>query len=189
MTTGIVIQARLGSQRLPRKVMFRLPNGRTILDTVIDNCLLSKSDKVILTTPDSELVLLFSDRVECNLHVGPRDCVREYRESAEVYGLDIIVRVTADCPLIKPYLIDAGVELLKSSGADYVYNVLDGSDVEVFTIDSIRAADKCADQREHVGVWMKENLNCVKLDCPPLNVLSIDTMDDYERVCEIMEGV
>ena len=166
-----IIQARLGSERLPNKVLLKIPpdSGITCLGRVIErvkNCTLV--DDIILTTPDRELGRIAKNYgIGYYVYYGRRDVLAEFYFAAPQDA--IIVRLTADCPLIDPEIIDQCIDIFLDSEVDLVYNTDEnngqlngeGSDVEVFSFDALQQAHnraKTPDDREHVTKWMRRNL-------------------------------
>lgn len=180
---GIIIQARLGSTRLPAKVMLMLPTGRCVLDEVIHQCEHSKlADKVILATPDKDLKY-------DNTYIGSEDDVySRYIEASEKFNIDTIVRITSDCPLISPKIIDEAIFQFKSSGLEFIYNSDedggDGFDVEVFKLETLIRYGK---DKEHVTGNMRKHATKLRIPSPKRDGKSIDTMKDYLEVCEILK--
>ena len=117
---------------------------------------------------------------------------------------DHVVRLTGDCPLIDPQLIDATIALCLERGADYAQNRLvdrgfpKGLDVEVITADALRRAAAAAttrEEHEHVtwGVWNHpDRFRVVRLE-PPVDEghvrWTVDRPDDYVFVCEVYEAL
>lgn len=198
-----VIQARLDSHRLPNKVLLQIPpnSGVSMLEHVVRKAMLAKLvDTVVVVTPDIELVKISNWlNVDCQVkNFLERDVLKEYYEAAKFYmELEdrggIIVRLTADCPMVQPEIIDQCVEKFLESDVDLVYNSKgkynDGTDVEVFSYESLEQAYKNAnnEEREHVGLWMRKNLKTLFCrDKPLYEVESVDTYEDYLRVCHLM---
>lgn len=110
MTTGIVIQARLGSTRFPRKVFANLC-GRPVLLHVIERCLESKVGPIIVATPDEDVAVLARSSGVLS-HVGSEHNVAKRIVNAAIENrLSRIIRVCADCPLIEPESINRLVDL------------------------------------------------------------------------------
>lgn len=164
----------MGSTRLPGKI-FKEINGMPSLKYQIDR--VSKSnliDKIIVATTvldKDDMVVKFCNDNNIEYFRGSEDDVLDrYYQCAKEYGVDIIVRLTADCPLLDPKMIDKAIELFKSEKADYAANTAPpetskypgGSDVEVFSIEALeRAHTECKDMhdREHVTFyfWKYDN--------------------------------
>lgn len=167
---AIIIQARMGSTRLPGKIMKNLV-GRPMLWHVIERALHSKmADKVIVATTtnkEDDSVEEFCEENNFLYHRGSADNVLErYYEAAKKFEANTIVRVTSDCPLIDPAIIDKCVEALRKSGADYLSNINPertfprGLDVEAFTFAALEKAHKEAKEnyeKEHVTPHIWEN--------------------------------
>jgi spore coat polysaccharide biosynthesis protein SpsF (cytidylyltransferase family) len=191
----IIIQARLGSTRLPRKVEMMLPNGKRIIDTLICSALESNAENVVLVTPDAELA---ESITACPVYVwgGERDVLGEFWFAAKDFE-DDIVRLTGDCPLLTPEIISYVINEYIYQEVDYVCNthddspVCDGYDVEVFSFNSLKEAHEKATteyEREHVTPYIRDNFRTEFCVMPELEGCSIDTYEDYIKVCELMEN-
>ena len=135
---------------------------------------------------------MVADFWELRFHhaTGKRDLLSEYmnaiRTSLSQHSVDHIVRITADCPLIRPEIIDNCVQEFLDRDVDLVYNSFentgaDGSDVEVFSMSALEQANKNATEREHPTVWMRGNLRTHYVETP-FTGCSVDTMEDLLRV-------
>lgn len=168
-----VIQARMGSTRLPGKIMKEL-SGRCILWHVAKRALSAdKVDQVIVATttnPEDDAVEEFCQKNNFLFYRGSNENVLErYYEAAKRFGVEVIVRVTSDCPLIDPSIISLCVEAFKKSGCDYVSNVVPGPrtfprglDAEVFSFGALENAYKNASEaheKEHVTPYIWKNKN------------------------------
>jgi spore coat polysaccharide biosynthesis protein SpsF (cytidylyltransferase family) len=122
------------------------------------------------------------------------DVLTRYRQAAEASGAGIIMRITADCPLLSPELCATVLRKLVKTKADYASNVEPprtfpkGFDCEVFTIRTLRRADEEAapNEREHVTTWMQRadiKRASVKSPWPLDGRLTLDTWDDYVTIC------
>lgn len=169
-----IIQARMGSTRLPGKVLEPL-SGKPLIWHVIERAKRCKTiDQVVVATPKTvEDLQLVAAVGECEIasHQGSIDDVLErYYETAKLYDADIIVRMTGDCPLIHPQTVDGMVNVLKSSGADYVcsdpkYPGIE-TGVEVLTFDALEKIHKLATkdyQKEHVTFYLREHPETFKI--------------------------
>lgn len=209
MKTVAIIQARMSSTRLPRKSIMSI-QGKPMILWVLERVKQSKMlDNVVLATSSNKM-----DKVLVNLgkkngfdtFIGSEDDVLDrYYKAAIQYNADPIVRITGDCPLIDPKIIDKVVEHFLYNTFDCVINNSDylpcpidyyypeGFEVEVFSFDSLERAwlesvDKY--EREHVTLWMLKNLNIGNLeyskDLSHIH-LSVDTKEDLEIVRGIYE--
>ena len=196
-----IIQARMGSKRLPGKVMMDIA-GKPMLQRVIERVKLAKTvDQVVATVPSEEREAFRTLCNDCNVAVvgGPEDDVLDrYQRAAAASRADVIVRITADCPLIDPDVIDAVVEAHFTYKRDYTSNTLDrtyprGLDVEVFTRALLeRAAEEATDphDREHVTPWMHNGeMNSVATGGTDGTInWSVNTQKDLDRVRAIYAG-
>ena len=171
MRTVAIIQARMGSTRLPGKVLMDL-EGTTILDRVITRAQRSKklSEVVVATTdlPEDDAIVDECVRLGVRCFRGSSDDVLDrYYQAAKWVEADAIVRITSDCPLIDPAVID---ELFyyggESGGVDYISNIYlertypRGLDVELFGRSALeRAWNEATDpaEREHVTLHLYRN--------------------------------
>lgn len=187
-----IVQARLGSSRLPGKVMLSL-GGEPVIRHVLRRCMdIAGIDKVICAvpdSPDSRPIERESKGLKCAVYRGSEnDVLSRYYKAAWAVRAKVIMRVTADCPLIDPEICAKVLELLEN-GADYASNIMprgfpDGLDCEAFTMDALEQAHQTADDpydREHVTIWMQRNLHCVNLDGTgnPDKRLTLDSIEDY----------
>lgn len=163
MRVVAIIQARMGSTRLPGKVLMDLA-GAPMVDRVLSRATAASSidDVWVATTVLSEDDVLADHVRAIGVPVfrgsGP-DVLSRYRQAAETADADIVVRLTADCPLLDPELIDQVVAALTvPTAVDYAANVLDrsyprGLDVEAFTVAALALMDQLGTSsasREHV---------------------------------------
>ena len=128
LTTIAIIQARTGSSRFPDKVLKKI-DGRPILQYVVDYLKNSKLiDKIVIATTslnnDDEIELLAKKlKIPC-FRGNVNDVLNRFYECAKVFHADIILRVTADDPLIDPNIIDQIIQKCKSKNCDYASNVI-----------------------------------------------------------------
>ena len=126
--TVAIIQARMGATRLPGKVMMEI-DGVPLLKIMLSRVMRSKSlDKVIIATSTSPLDNDIEDFCKKNGYESYRgsenDVLSRYYECAKIYNADVIVRLTADCPLIDPEIIDRVIQLYFDSNVDFAANKL-----------------------------------------------------------------
>lgn len=170
-----IIQARRGSTRLPDKVMKPIL-GIPMLLHVIRRIQRSKLiAKVYLATTDlSEDQILGKIVQSANVQTffgSANDVLDRYYRTAVKFGIDYIVRITADCPLIDPSITDKTIEKFLEGNYDYVSNAQnptfpDGLDTEVFTFNTLEKAwknAKMSSEREHVTPYIWKNPLLFKL--------------------------
>jgi len=169
MNIVIVTQARLGSSRLPNKVMMKIGH-RTMLSLHLQRLLNSTraSMTVVATTEEEGIDLILN---ECNasgvnVYQGSlSDVLDRFYQAARKFQGNIVVRVTSDCPLIDSSLVDELIEKLVTEKLDYCSNTLiedfpDGQDIEVFTFEALEQAwleARLKSDREHVTPYIKRN--------------------------------
>ena len=194
MDTKIVLitQARVGSSRLPSKVLKEI-EGNSILKIHLGRIKYSKLiDKIIVATTKNEHEYPIIDLCrELNVDVfkgSENDVLDRFYKSVENCNADWIVRVTSDCPLIDPILIDFVVNAVISSGKDYGSNTMvesypDGQDIEVFKFQTLKKAwenAKMKSEREHVTPYIKNNSDV--MGGYKFTSLSIENIEDYSKV-------
>ncbi len=208
MSTVAIIQARMGSTRLPGKVV-RVLGDRTVLAHVIGRALEARGvDAVAVATTESvsdQAIVDEAVRAGVGVFRGSElDVLARYRGAAASFGAERIVRITSDCPLLDPDLLGrmlAEFDLAGRSGAplDYMSNALErtfprGLDAEVFTRAALERAYKEASrpyQREHVTPFIYEHPELFRLRSfrGPVDQsayrLTLDTHEDWELLAAI----
>jgi spore coat polysaccharide biosynthesis protein SpsF len=189
-----IVQARMGSTRLPGKVLLPL-NGHTVVGEVLTRCKQIKGiDRVICAiadTAENDKLELEAEKY-CKVVRGPEHDVltRYFRATPE--DATHVMRITADCPLISPELCGAVLQKLINTAADYASNIdprsfPQGMDCEAFTIATLHHAHYHAGphEREHVTTWMRSaNIRRVNVSSPWRleGRLTLDTWDDYQTI-------
>src|ERR1043165_5928996 len=176
--TVAIIQARMGSTRLPGKVMMKL-GGLSLLSYIAARLPTAATldEIVVATTPHSRDEVIVQEATFCGLKCyrgSESDVLRRYLEAATIYKADIVVRVTADNPFSDPRSIDRVVRRIKE-GHDYAIemNLPVGTTGEALTFQALDFIDTAATTerwREHVTLYAKENprmLRCSFEDAPP----------------------
>ena len=171
MKTVIIVQARIGSSRLPGKVLKEV-NGKTLLEHLIVRLRrVRKADQIVVATTIKEEDLPIVDlckKLDVAFYRGSEeDVLSRYYEAALQYKGDLIVRVTSDCPLIDPSIVDKALTFYieNHNEIDYVSNNLKqtypkGMDVEIFPFSILKEAHEEAKrerEREHVTPFIKYN--------------------------------
>ena len=192
-----VIQARTSSTRFPRKVLEDL-HGQPMLARQIERVLRAYSlDKVVVVTStniEDDEICEVATLARADFWRGPlADVQARILGACQQYGADHVVRLTGDCPLADPDVIDDVVSLHLSEGADYTSNVEplcypDGLDAEVIRVSALAEAAKIArESHEHVTTmlrhWPKWKRSSLKHE-PSLAHLrwTVDYPADLEKV-------
>lgn len=184
---GIVIQARMGSSRFPGKIM-KLIDKKPMLHYVLKQVKNSKkADTVILATgiaSDDDVIENFCNEHNHLVFRGSKDDLLDrYYQCAKKFSLDIIVRITSDCPLIDPLLIDKMIDYFSKNTLDYFSNNFEkinncwqnstcnypqGMTVEICNFTTLEKAWKLAtkpSEREHVFPYVQFHPELFQLDC------------------------
>ena len=169
MRTLAIVQARMGSTRLPNKVMLPI-NGVPLIELLLHRLALTKRiDHIIVATSTSHGDKPLAAHVHglgYEVFEGSEINVLErFYHAAKAHEPEIVVRITGDCPLVDPELVDAMIADFAIGKVDYLSNLTpptfpDGLDVEVFTFSSLQQAARNAvtlDQREHVTPFIRES--------------------------------
>ncbi len=162
-----IVQARMGSTRLPNKVMKPI-GGIPMIELLLTR--LSKSqqiDQIVLATSIDPRNNTLLDHVEKLGYVCVRgsenDVLNRYFVAARQVNAEIIIRITGDCPMVDPALVDHAIQTFVSSNVDYLSNAApatfpDGLDIEVFTFKALeKAAQESVEpfDREHVTPYLR----------------------------------
>jgi spore coat polysaccharide biosynthesis protein SpsF len=208
---GIIIQARIGSSRLQNKVMIDI-EGKPLLWHVVERCKKSNVDEIIIATSknsENDVIEKFckSNNFTC-FRGSEEDVLNRYYEVAKKFNLDIIVRVTGDCPLVSPELINEIIMKFNKEKVDYMSNVVKrsfprGLDVEIFLFSALEKANRKVKekfQREHVTPFIYNNHELFRiahliakgpLNRPDIRIC-VDTEEDLKLVkiiyAELYEG-
>lgn len=202
MHTVVVVQARMGSQRLPGKVLMDL-DGRPLIERVLTRAASTASvDEVVLATTDrdeDDALAGVAEGLGLRWFRGSeQDVLARFRGAAREAHADAVVRITGDCPLVDPGVIDtvAG-ELLANPTCDLASNVLrrtfpKGLDTEALYTDVLERAHRMgtsAEAREHVTWFVyreRPELFLLRSVEHPTDLSeldwSVDTFEDLERV-------
>lgn len=163
-----ITQARYGSTRLPAKILKEV-NGITLLEIHLRRILQAKSiDKLKIATTDEEgskFIVAVADKVGVEYHKGSvEDVLTRFYDTAVSEKPDYVIRLTSDCPLIDPCIIDDLMDFAIHHDYDYVHtdpnSFPDGLDVEVMKFSALEKAFKEANmksEREHVTPYIWKN--------------------------------
>ena len=204
---GCIIQARMGSSRLPGKALMKSDSGKPLLYYVINQLRYCSKIKnlVIATTTNQEddEIEKFANNNSVNVFRGKeKDVLDRYFQCAKKYSFSTIVRITADCPLIDPQIVDKVIEQFFSGNYDFATNTLTrtfpiGTDVEVFSFSALNEAWENAQlpsEREHVTPYLrnKENSKIINVENDK-NIsnlrLTVDRIEDFQLIKQILNNI
>ena len=173
---GCIIQARMGSSRLPGKIMKKINGDTPMLKFQLDQLQFSKNiDQIIIATttlePDNLIVdFCKKNNLEC-FRGESKDVLDRYYKCAKKFKLSIIVRIPSDNPLIDPTIVDHVISRFIDSDYDYMSTEVKksplGFAVEVFTFKSIKKAweeAKLPSEHEHVTPYFYNNPDKFKIE-------------------------
>lgn len=205
MKVVCIIQARMGSTRLPGKILKKICD-KTILEHDMDRLKRVKNiDKIVIATTTLEkddVVVEEAKRLGITYFRGSEDDVlSRYYYAAKENNADVVVRVTSDCPLIDSDVTEKTIQMYLNNleQYDYVNNTLEktfprGLDTEVFSYKSLEKAFKEATQkrdREHVTPYIWNNTQIFRLGCYKNNRdyselrWTLDTIEDFKFITEV----
>ncbi|HEX7363465.1 MAG TPA: glycosyltransferase family protein [Bryobacteraceae bacterium] len=206
--TGAIVQARMGSSRLPGKVM--LPGaGKPLLGHLLDRLQACRQlDVVIVATSINQRDDVIADYCHSDgipaFRGSEQDVLDRYYRAAKRFNLSTIVRVTSDCPLIDPVLIDEQLRLFRPQfqNIDLVTNrhpltFADGLDFDIMPIASLERVWRTATeahQREHVVPYFWESgMRVNNFEDPQKHFLqhrwTLDYPEDYELIASVLKGL
>jgi len=206
MKVAAIIQARLGSTRLPGKILKKVMD-KTLLEYQIERIRKAKNiDEIIIATTVKETddtIIEMCKKLGLSYYRGSEDDVlSRYYEAAVKFEVDVIVRITSDCPIIDPKVIDKVIQtyLDHQEYIDYVSNTLirsypRGLDTEVFSFKTLERTHKMAvlpSHREHVTAYIYHHPEEFNLE----NVSdeqdfshhrwTVDTIEDFRLISNII---
>ncbi|TGK09962.1 acylneuraminate cytidylyltransferase [Leptospira fletcheri] len=208
MKTAFIVQARMTSTRLPGKILKKVID-KTLLEYQIERLQRVRLvDGIIIATTTNESdqpVVDLCERMNIPYYRGSEsDVLSRYYEAATQFGVENIIRVTSDCPIIDPEILSEIVQsyfMYQKSGVDYVSNTLErsfprGMDAEIFSYKTLSAAHRAAfdpSDREHVTPYIYKNPSLFSLRSVINSIdessfrLTVDTQEDYELIKIIIE--
>jgi spore coat polysaccharide biosynthesis protein SpsF len=201
------IEARMSSTRLPGKVLLDAA-GKPMLERMIERVSRVPSlDGIVIATttnPGDDPIVELAQRLDVGVFRGSEDDVMSrVLGAAQSHGIDVIVELTGDCPVIDPVLIERVIESYLDSGADYCSNVLTrcypiGMDTQVFgthiLADAFSRTDDPSD-REHVSLFIYRHPELYRLHnvladprhCKPDLRLTLDTPEDLRLLRAVFD--
>lgn len=204
MKTVAVVQARMGSMRFPDKVMRTICN-KPMIELLLERLKQSKFiDQIVLATSThvrNDSLADYVSQLGIKVYRGSEeDVLDRYYQAACEAKAEVIVRITGDCPLIDPVIVDKIIQDFHDKKVDYASNTLtptypDGLDTEVFTFKALASAWEFAKeprQREHVTPFIKESeqftrFNDVCLIDYSSERWTVDESEDFQLIKSIFE--
>jgi spore coat polysaccharide biosynthesis protein SpsF len=200
-----IIQARMGSSRLPGKVL-RKVLGRELLSYQVERirrC--NQIDQVVIATTtkaiDHPIVEYCINNKILYYRGDEEDVLSRYYEAAVNYQADVIVRLTGDCPLLDPEIVDYMIAMYEKNPNHYVSNVIQrtfprGFDIEIIPFQLLKEINEQATSaydREHVTTFLRNQSTIF----PTIDVtnerdlsnyrLTVDTFEDFQLIQKIIE--
>ena len=204
---GCIIQARMGSSRLPGKIMKKINGDTPMLKFQLDQLEFSKNiDQIIIATttlePDNLIVdFCKKNNLEC-FRGESKDVLDRYYKCAKKFNFPIIVRITSDNPLIDPTIVDHVISRFIDSDYDYMSTEVKksplGFAVEVFTFQSIKKAweeAKLPSEHEHVTPYFYKNPDKFKIESVSQEKdlshirCTVDTEYDFKLIEKIISKI
>lgn len=203
----VIIQARMGSTRLPGKVLKDIC-GKPQIQHVVDRMRLCKlvSNVVVATSanPENDPLLDYLQKNGIDYFVGDeKDVLSRFIGAGRKYGADVIIRVTGDNPMTDPDSVDRLIESHIQMGADY--STIKGlplgvtaSAINYTTLEKIYEEPDLTDRdKEHVTIYAYEHKDKYKINYiqapsklyhPELS-MTVDTQEDYDRMCVLYKNL
>lgn len=212
MNIIVITQARVGSTRLPNKVLKEIL-GKSLLQIHIDRIKQSKlvNDIFIATTTnkDDDKIEELAKQLSVKYYRGSEnDVLDRYYQTIKNIKPDYIIRLTSDCPLIDGKLVDEMIKEALKKKLDYFSNTIeetypDGQDIEIFTFKALKKAWTEAvlkSDREHVTPYIKNNSTYNKIELFTSDNyrskknyndvrLTVDEFQDFEAIKQIVEDL
>ena len=190
--TVLITQARSGSTRLPGKVLKEV-DGKTLLQIHLDrlNKCLKVDEIIVATTVNSEDDIIYNNALEWGFTAfkgSELNVLDRFYQSLKDKKPDWVVRVTSDCPLLDPELVDAIVNFAQDNSYDYVSNGMvehfpDGQDIEVFKFSVLKKAwenAKLKSELEHVTPYIRNNSDGKGVDI--FSSMNYACQDNYSHI-------
>ena len=201
----VIVQARMGSTRLPGKVLMDLAGYPVIDHVVFRASAATRVDRLVVATTDQadddQLYNWCAQNHICCVRGSCDDVLARFIATLDEYPCDNLIRITADCPFVDPGVIDSLIALHQATSSDYTSNVLEysfphGLDAEVVSSAVLRRMGdftRLASHREHVTLYIRENPDrfaTVNLgwgrDDSAIR-LTLDHKEDYQVISRLFE--
>ena len=198
MTIGCIIQARMGSTRLPGKVLLDVTKGKPVLYYVINQLKHCKSiEKIIVATTtlqeDDKIVQFCIDNKVSYFRGDSKNVLERHYRCAEKFSFSKIIRMPSDKPLLDPEVVDKVVEVFNSNSYDYVTNFLPstypgGTEVEVLSLDSLKKSWEKAilpSEKEHVTNYIYNHRDDFRI----FNVINSENLSNFRWAVDRIEDL
>jgi spore coat polysaccharide biosynthesis protein SpsF len=198
MTIGCIVQARMGSSRLPGKVMMDVEKDKPVLHYVISQLRYCKLiDKLIVATTtlseDDKIVKYCKELGVDSFRGSAQNVLDRYYQCAKKFSITTIVRIPSDKPLIDPEIVDSVIDKFRLNSYDYVINFSpptfpSGTEVEVFSFKALETAWKNAvlpSEKEHVTSYIDNHKEKFKI----FNVMQPEDLSRYRWAVDRMEDL
>ena len=206
MKFSIIVEARLSSSRLKNKILMKIKKY-TFLEFLIRRLKLVESkNEIIIATTDNEKndeIINIAKKLNVKYFRGSQEnVIKRVLDASKKYKCNYIVRITSDCPVIDPKIIDLVIENFKNNNCDYLSNsnirsYPDGMDVEVFKYETLLKSYKYAKtnkDKEFTTLSIRKNskyFKIINLIAPkelywPSLGLTLDEFDDYKFLRKII---
>ena len=171
----IIIQARTGSSRLPRKVLSKIQSKPMVWHVINRAKKVKNIDQIILATSnhpsDRHLVTIAKNEKIFSYQGSEKDVLDRYYKASQEFHADPIIRITGDCPLIDPKLISEMLSFFNKNNFDFIANNIhptfpDGLDASIFSFSALEKTWKKAklqSEREHVVPYMIKQKKSFKI--------------------------
>ena len=196
-----IIQARMGSTRLPGKVLMDI-NGQPMIEWVINAAEQSNCNRVVVATTANEEDRILVDRYDAipinrRLPNGKNDVLARYYDVAKMFNPDHVLRLTGDCPMVLPDVINGVIDLHLSGGYDFTHaeravgGYPNGLGAEIMSMEALDYAHWTAIDwydREHVTPIFYRTKGIYNVGFYPAPRFSVDTREDLATVRDMLEG-
>lgn len=201
-----IIQARMTSTRLPGKVLKEI-NNKPLIEYEINRLKKARQiDQLVIATTinnEDDSIVEFCEKHNLKYFRGSeKDVLSRYYETAKTYNADIVVRLTSDCPIIDPTVVDDVITTFINNEFDYVSNTLKrtyprGMDTEVFTFNALEKAFQSAKEtfeKEHVTPYIylnPETFNLYSVEYSTdesMHRWTVDTIEDFLLIEKIIKN-
>jgi len=203
----IIIQVRINSTRLPKKILKKIYNNQSMLEFLLNRLIKKfKTEDIIIALAKNKMnspIIKILNKYEINYYEGSENNVlNRYYKCAKKFKVNNIVRITSDCPLIDTTLIIKMIKYFKENNCDYLANTLpekektfpDGSDIEIFKFSSMEKMIRLnltKSDKEHVtNKFWKSKIFKSKLYKTKVNLsqyrYSVDYQSDFVNIKKII---